>query len=173
MTTQPSKTSILDLLQRGHLDEEAFVQELNEQERNAIGTSDHWSVKDHLAHLTFWHQALIQRVTAVLQQQELPPGEEDEQELNEKVFEQHRSRSWSDVRAESERAYAQLIALLEQLSEEDLTRSERFSSITGGVPLYTFFLGGCYEHDIALTPEARERAKSDPDLVVLRASGQG
>jgi hypothetical protein len=37
--------------------------------------------------------------------------------------------------------------LTEQLSEEDLTTSNRFTSITGGKPLYTAFLGSCYEHD--------------------------
>ena len=40
MTDQPFKTIALDLLQQGHLDEEAFLQELNETERNAIGTPE-------------------------------------------------------------------------------------------------------------------------------------
>ncbi len=54
MTTQPFKTILLDP-QQGHPDEEAFLQELNETERTAIGTPQHWSAKDHVAHLTFWH----------------------------------------------------------------------------------------------------------------------
>ena len=75
MTAQPFKTIVLDLLQQGHLDEEAFLQELNETERNAIGTPELWSAKDHMAHRTFWHQDLVLKVTAILQHQEVPPSD--------------------------------------------------------------------------------------------------
>src|SRR5262249_537894 len=47
----------------------------------------------------------------------------------------------------SERVYAELLTLTEQLSEEDLTGSNRFAAITGEHPLYTAFVGSCYEHD--------------------------
>jgi tetratricopeptide (TPR) repeat protein len=134
-------------LQQGHLDAEAFLQELNETERTAIGTPQHWSAKDHVAHMTFWHQDLVLKLTAILQHQELPPSAQSEEELNSMVFEKHKLRPWSALHAESERVYAELITLTEQLSEEDLTTSNRFTSITGGKPLYTAFLGSCYEHD--------------------------
>lgn len=147
MTTQPFKTILLDLLRQGHLDEEAFLQELSETERAAIGTPEHWSAKDHLTHMLFWHQDLVLRLTAIVQHQEAPPREENEEELNSLVFEKHKLRPWSDIHVESERVYAELIALFEQLSEEDLTTSNRFTSISGERPLYTAFLGNCYEHD--------------------------
>ncbi|HWZ17810.1 MAG TPA: ClbS/DfsB family four-helix bundle protein [Ktedonobacteraceae bacterium] len=147
MTAQPFKTIVLDLLQQGHLDEEAFLQELNETERTAIGTPELWSAKDHMAHRTFWHQDLVLKLTAILQHQEIPPSEEDEEQLNSMVFEEHKLHPWSALHVESERVYAELIKLIEQLSEEDLTDSHRFASISGGSPLYTAFLGSCYEHD--------------------------
>ncbi|GCF08628.1 TPR end-of-group domain-containing protein [Dictyobacter arantiisoli] len=37
--------------------------------------------------------------------------------------------------------------MIEQLSEEELTISDRFSSISGENPLYAAFLGTFYEHD--------------------------
>jgi len=67
MTAQPLKTIVLDLLQQGHLDEAACLQELGETERTAIGTPSLWSAKDHVAHRTFWHQDLIGKVTAIRQ----------------------------------------------------------------------------------------------------------
>ena len=147
MTAQPFKTIVLDLLQQGHLNEETFLQGLNEAERTAIGTWELWSIKDHVAHRTFWHQYFIQKLTAILQHQELPPSEDDEEQLNAVTFEKHKLRSWSAIHAESEQIYAELITLIEHLSEEDLTTSNRFTSISGERPLYTAFLGGCYEHD--------------------------
>jgi tetratricopeptide (TPR) repeat protein len=147
MTAQPFKTTLLDLLQQGHLDEEAFLQELNETERTAIGTPEHWSAKDHVAHMTFWHQDLVLKLTAILQHQELPSSAQSEEELNSIVFEKHKLRPWSDIHAESERVYAELIKLTEQLSEEDPTASNCFTSISWRKPLYTAFIGRCYEHD--------------------------
>ncbi|GAC1633118.1 MAG: hypothetical protein NVS4B11_34250 [Ktedonobacteraceae bacterium] len=147
MTAEPFKTILLDLLQQGHLDEEAFLQELDETERTAIGTPEHWSSKDHVAHMTFWHQDLVLNLTAILQHQEFLSSEEGEEQLNSLVFEEHKLRPWSEIHAESERVYAELITLFEQLSEEELTASNRFTSITGERPLYTAFMGACYEHD--------------------------
>src|SRR5581483_8618208 len=146
MTAQPLKPIVRDLLQQGHLDDEAFLQGLSEAERTAIGTPELWSAKDHMAHRTFWLQSFISKLNAVLQQQEVPSREEDEQQLNSMVFEQHRQRPWSDVRAEFEQVYADIIKLFEQLSEEDLTTPNRFAAISGEEPLYAAFLGSCYEH---------------------------
>src|SRR6266571_101545 len=147
MTAQPLKTIVLDLLQQGHLDEEAFLQELGETERTAIGTPAFWSAKDHVAHRMFWHQNLVLKLTAILQHQEIPPSEESDDQINAMVFEEHKLHPWSALHAESERVYAELIQLIEQLSEDDLTAPNRFPSITGEKPLYAAFIGSCYEHD--------------------------
>ena len=147
MTAQPLKTIVLDLLQQSHLNEEAFLHELDETERTAIGTPELWSAKDHMAHRTFWHQDLILKVTAILQHQEIPPSEESDDQINAMVFEEHKLHPWSALHVESERVYAELIQLIEQLSEDDLTAPNRFPSITGEKPLYAAFIGSCYEHD--------------------------
>jgi tetratricopeptide (TPR) repeat protein len=147
MAAQPFKSIVLDLLQQSHLDEEAFLQGLDETERTAIGMPELWSAKDHMVHWTFWHRDLILNVTASLQHQEIPPREESDDQINARVFEEHKLHPFSALHAESEQTYAQLIQLVEQLSEDDLTTSNRFAAITGGRPLYTAFLGGCYEHD--------------------------
>jgi hypothetical protein len=171
MTAQPLKTIILNLLQQGHLDEEAFVQELNETERTAIGTPQLWSAKDHLAHMTYClHQNLIGKVTAILQQQEVPPREESVDQMNARVFAEHQLRPWSEIHATFEHVYAELIQLAERLSEADLMDSNRFSVIAEGRPLYVVFFGNGYEHlqehlvqyysdrkDLSRTMQIRER----------------
>lgn len=147
MSGQPFKTIVLDLLQEGHRDEEAFVQGLDEGERNAIGTPELWSVKDHMAHKIFWHRNLVEKLRANLQGQEVASSEESEDEINAGTFEKNKLRPWSDVYAESERVYGELLGLIEQLSEEDLTNPNRFGTISGERPLYMIFLSRCYEHD--------------------------
>ena len=91
-------------------------------------------------------QNLIQKVIAILQQQEVPPREASVDQMNARVFAQHQLRPWSEVHANFEHVYAELIHLAERVSEADLLDSTRFSAITGGRPLYTAFLGNGYEH---------------------------
>lgn len=151
MTAAPMKTIILDLLQQGHHDEAAWVEELTETERTLIGTPHLWSAKDHVVHWTFGRQNLLQVVTAILQHQKVPPREKINDEINAAVFAEQRLRSWSEIHAESERVSADLITLVEQLSEDELMDTQRFTAILGGAaaggrPLYAAFLGFCYEH---------------------------
>lgn len=146
MATPSVKPIILDLLQQGHRDEVAWVQELTETERTAIGTPQLWSAKDHLVHRTFGRQNLIQVLTAILQHQEVPPREKINDEINAEVFAEQRLRLWSEIHAESERVDAELITLVEHLSEDELMDTHRFTAITGDWPMYAAFLGYCYEH---------------------------
>ena len=147
MTTQPFKALVLDFLQQGHADEAAFLQGLSETERDANGTPDLWSSKDHVVHRSFWHRNLVQQLTAILQQQEVPQLEGSDDEINARVFAEQRLRPWSEVHAASEQVFAELVRVTEQLSEDDLAIPGRFSWRTGERPLYTVFLGPCYEHD--------------------------
>src|SRR5215469_3033205 len=117
MTEQPMKTIVLGLLRQSYLDEEALWQQLDETERTAIGTWELWSAKDHMAHRTFWHQDLFGKVSAILQHQEVSSSEESEDEINAKVFEEHKLLPWPNLHAESARAYTELIRLAELLSE--------------------------------------------------------
>jgi tetratricopeptide (TPR) repeat protein len=148
VTSQPLKTIVLDLLQQGHRDEAAFVRELSETERTVIGTPHLWSAKDHLAHRTFWRQDLIGKVTAILQHRGVP-SDDSEESINARVFDEHKRHPWSEIHAESERVHAELLALVEQLSEDDLTASNRFAWISGQWPSYAVVLADCYEHDQA------------------------
>lgn len=147
MTAAPVKTVILDLLRAGHADEAAWEQELTEAERAAIGTPQFWSARDHLVHRNFGRQNLLRVLTAILQQQEVPPREKINDEVNGAVFAEQRLRPWSELHAESEQVYADLIQLVEQLGEDDLNDTQRFSAVISlGRPLYAAFLGYWYEH---------------------------
>jgi hypothetical protein len=72
--------------------------------------------------------------------------------MNARVFAEHQLRPWSEVHATFEQVYADLIQLVERLSEADLIDSHRFSAIAEGKPqrftppLYAAFLGNGYEH---------------------------
>jgi tetratricopeptide (TPR) repeat protein len=151
VTAVTIKTLILDLLQQGHHDEVAWMQDLTETESEAIGTPHLWSAKDHVIHWMFGRQNLIQVLRAILHQQEIPSREKINDDNNEELFAELRLRPWPEIQTESEHIYADLIALIEKLSENDMMDDHRFTPAfwnadADGQPLYTAFLGYCYEH---------------------------
>lgn len=145
MSARPFTPILLDLLHQARLAQNAFVQTLAPSEQAAIGTPAYWSAKDHVAHMTFWRQQLILKVRAILQH-ETPAGMDDFEQLNPVVFASQQQRPWSEVLSESDRAYAELAALVDQLHDDDLTAVARFDWIPDGRPLYALFMGYCYEH---------------------------
>jgi DinB superfamily len=145
MTHHPFKPLLLDLLRQAQISQNAFFQQLLQAELVTSGTPDCWSAKDHVAHLTFWRQRLALRVQAIIGKEPQPPSDDFEQ-LNPVIFEEQRYRPWSVILAESDAVYAELIALSDQLTEEELTAFNRFNWTHEGAPLYSAFMGYCYEH---------------------------
>ncbi|GCE19866.1 TPR end-of-group domain-containing protein [Dictyobacter kobayashii] len=144
--TQPTfKPLLLELLRQAQSSQNAFFQALPAAELNNIGEPDYWSAKDHVAHLTFWRQRLVLKLQALLCQEPQPESLNFEQ-INPVVFEENRYRSWSEILSESDQVYINLITIAGQLTEEDLTAFNRFDWVHGGEPLYTSFMGNCYEH---------------------------
>ena len=145
MTQHAFKPVLLDLLRHAQISQHTFIQELSPSERAALGTPELWTAKDHIAHMTFWRQRLVLRLQALLGKTLQPPPENFGQ-LNPIIFEEQRTRSWSDILLESDHVYAELLVLTEQVTEEDLTSFHRFDWTPDREPLYTFFMGNCYEH---------------------------
>jgi tetratricopeptide (TPR) repeat protein len=145
MTQHTFKPILLDLLRQAQISQNAFIQELPPSEWAALGTPELWAAKDHIAHMTFWCQRLVLRLQALVAKTPQPTSENFEQ-LNPVIFEKQRFRSWSDILLESAQVYAELLTLTEQVTEEDLTAFHRFDWTHDGEPLYTFFMGNCYEH---------------------------
>jgi hypothetical protein len=138
-------TVLLRLLSEARLDELTFVEGLDAGEREAAGTPDRWSARDHVAHVAYWRQRLADRLDAVLRdepQSELEPWET----MNAWVFEEHRHRPWPDVLADAERSHRALGACIERFADEDLVTFGRFDWIDDGRPLHDAVMGSAYEH---------------------------
>ena len=145
MTHQPFKPLLLDLLRQAQSSQNAFFQLLPDAELVISGTPDYWSAKDHVAHMTFWRQRLALRLRAIIGKEPQPEAQSFEQ-VNPLIFEEQRYRPWLAILSESDQAYADLIMLTAQLTEEDLTAWGRYDWVGDGMPLYTSFMGNCYEH---------------------------
>ena len=154
MSFRLRKRVLLDLLDDTQVEQQRLISELNDTEREASGTSAHWSARDHIAHLTFWKQHLS-RTLAALARSETPPSKGDTEALNAQVFEEQRERPWSDILLEAKQAHADLLANLEHLTEEDLDKSHWYwlprddgedGSFPEGQPLWSIILSNGYWH---------------------------
>ncbi|HJT58178.1 MAG TPA: ClbS/DfsB family four-helix bundle protein [Ktedonobacteraceae bacterium] len=107
MTEQQSKAELLAMRRALYTHFDALIAGLSEQQLHMPGVNGDWSVKDHLAHLTFWERLnLLEMLKAIEQGTSwTDPGLD---------------RSLADVLSEFQATHQQVMESLEKLSEEEL-----------------------------------------------------
>ncbi|MEZ4863564.1 MAG: ClbS/DfsB family four-helix bundle protein [Caldilineaceae bacterium] len=86
------------------------------------------SCKDVLAHLTAWEQRMILSIEATLTGAPQPIYPTTPR-FNEQIFDANKDRSFADIQTDFERSYIASHALVQQLSEEELTRDGIWQSV--------------------------------------------
>jgi hypothetical protein len=90
------KPKLYQIVEQGRAAQQEILAHLSDADRAAIGTADHWAVKDTLVHLTTWKGHSAQRLRAAVAN-ETPPDVDDFQTINEQTFEAHRLQPWDAV----------------------------------------------------------------------------
>jgi len=139
-----SHRRLLALLTHGQADQDMLAERLSPEERAARGELHAWSAKDHVAHNNFWRQDAARRLQAALAGSS-PPDSDDEQALNERVFQEQRETPWEELEAETERLRVEAAALIRRLGPDDLTQRNRYPWQRGG-SLERLILTNWYEH---------------------------
>ncbi|MDQ3705664.1 MAG: ClbS/DfsB family four-helix bundle protein [Chloroflexota bacterium] len=161
MDAQIDKATLLDRVrsERSRLD--SLLAGFTDEQMARPGVDGAWSLKDHLAHIT-WHE---REMVNMLRARSLEEGVSSDlwglplHERNRAIYESNRHRSLEDVRAESRQMYAELSQLLEDASEEDLTDPGRYKGMPGDWKPWRLIAENTYEHyhdhteDLALKRE--------------------
>lgn len=124
------KNKLIDLLELSYREELEFNSSLSEEERSATGTSDHWSIKDEVMHITVWKGIMHKRFVAALENKP-PPSYDDLDVANEEIFERYKDENWKAVEEFQGEAYHKLVEGIEKISEEELMDSERYEWLKG------------------------------------------
>jgi tetratricopeptide (TPR) repeat protein len=119
------KASLIDLFGRAQSDQRELLAALSDDERAAIGTADHWSVKDTVLHIAFWKNRQVERLTAAARG-ETPVELENEGQVNARVFEEGRARPWQAVIDESERVFEALVTQVREFDPAALVDPNRY-----------------------------------------------
>lgn len=144
MASTTLQERLVDLVRRGQAEEQAFLAGLPESERMRVGAFDHWSAKDHIAHLTAWRKRLV-HILRTAARDETPPVYHDLDHLNAESYEQDRYLTWPDVLAEADEVTDEVAAIVSELPEDLLADPNRFAG-REGVPLWRTVLGNTYWH---------------------------
>jgi len=109
-----------------------------------------WSIKDEVAHVTYWETRVLAVLQAALAGEEPPhqPGAgsaEKIEELNAGVFAASQRRTLDDVLAEMARTHAAFVRAVEGLPDDALFDPHRFPW-ADGEPVAVAIAGDTYEH---------------------------
>jgi uncharacterized protein (TIGR03083 family) len=134
----PTQAPIPDQIRAEHAQLEAALAGISDEQFIQPGAFGEWSVKDILAHITFWEQRLLAYFNGA-RESLIQPGEEEQaaiDRINAEVFTANRDRPLDEVRAAFASSYQQTLALADALSAEDLADEE----------LFGLFAGDTFEH---------------------------
>lgn len=110
----------------------ALLAPLSDEELTAPGVTqpDSWSVKDHLAHLTWCSDRAIEMVGGAPDPEDaLPTADRSEDGINAALYALNRDRSLADVRAAFDAGHERLLRFIETVPDEAL--AERYGFISG------------------------------------------
>jgi hypothetical protein len=125
------KTEILEQISATHLLLEAHLSALGDLQMLQPGVNGEWTVKDLLAHITWWEQHLLRRLRAgrddVYQDGVSMQAATDQ--ANALTFAANRSRPLSEILDEFSASCKEVLAGVEALTEEDIAQAEIYDAI--------------------------------------------
>ncbi len=149
------KAMFISTLKKAREEWETLLAQVDEEQMLQPGAAGKWSVKDVIAHVT-WGEREIAPVmrTHVLAGSELWNLSDDER--NEIVYQQNRDRSLHEIMNEERRAYADLLAAAQTLSDEDLNDSQRYKQMPEEWVPWQLYAGNTFKHYQDHMPSIRE-----------------
>lgn len=141
-----AKTALLDNIQSGYNQFEALLAPLSEEQMTIPAVNGPWSVKDNIAHLTAWHDYLLNQLQGVIDGEKPPkfmPGL-SEDEINEGFYQQNKDRPLAEVMADFRLSYQRILAAVQSISEEALNAP--FPWRKNGNAAWGLIAGNTYEH---------------------------
>lgn len=120
--TETRKSTILARVREGRAEFEAALARLDPAQMAVARPPVGWSVKDMLAHITFWEQYAIDRWGEALRG-ETPRlitdfSEDYINRLNQEALDAGRAKSWDQVQTEFAQVHAALVAQVEKLPDD-------------------------------------------------------
>ncbi len=152
MNEPMTKADLLSLIQAGYARLDATLSQIADDRMSQTGVEEGWSIKDLLAHISWWQRRLIQLLQNAAQGEQAPSllaaGEDWPtaiDRVNAEVHAANHDRPLSAIRAELEQSFQDTLATIGALSEQDLFDPQGFERIIGR-PVADVIAANTYEH---------------------------
>ena len=123
-----TKEEVIDWIRKGREEYNAVWQGLSEEEMTRRpGPQADWSVKDQIAHLSWWETFTIARVTLVVAGHDMPMFENFDA-INAQVFAEHKDLTLAQVLAYFHDNLARIEGLVYSMTNEQLNDSTNYKS---------------------------------------------
>ncbi len=148
MSDHMTKARLLELLRTKRAEWDAVIASVPHSRMTEPGVAGNWSVKDIIAHLTYFERWYGDRMDEQLRGIPYTPTEFDWMDFdkrNEIMYQQSKDKPLQDILAESKSAFQKLIAGAEAHSEAFLIEPQQFEA---GPPvvIWQMLRGDVYDH---------------------------
>lgn len=140
-----TRTGFIDTLRAGRAEWDNALADVPRELMEEPGVSGEWSIKDHIAHIT-WHE---REMVGVLRARALVGSDMWDLPLDERnnlIFEENRHRSLDEILSESGLVFRQLLREVEALSDDDLNDPSRFKDMPSDWLPWKLIAENSYEH---------------------------
>jgi hypothetical protein len=138
MSHVPSKSELLDLIDREETFWNQFVAEIGQERMLEPGATDQWSFKDVVAHLNGWRARTLIRLDAARHDRRPAPppwsahvGEDDTQDINDWIYKTSRNQPLQEVLDTYTQSFQHMRDAVAALSDQDLTERGRYNWLEG------------------------------------------
>lgn len=142
------KDTLLQMINAARFRFDMLLTVFTNEQMTQPGVEGDWSIKDIIAHVTWSERETVY----MLREHSIAEGVGSDlwnlpqDERNRAVYEENRDRSLADVLEESRQVFADLIEVLEEQTEEDLTDSVRYKDMPGEWLPWRVIAGNTYLH---------------------------
>lgn len=122
-----TKKQLLEHIERDWSAINRLLDGLSDHQWTGITDAEGWTVKDHLTHLSAWERSVIALLTGQPRHEGLGVSEdlylnEDYDVINYAICQNHRHDSLEEVRARFQATHAELMRLIDPMSDSDLNK---------------------------------------------------
>jgi hypothetical protein len=151
-----TKAELLDVMQAERSNWVALLDEVGRARLTEPGAAGDWSLKDVIAHLTYYEDAIAAWLDRARRGEPQPPSEFaglNMDERNAAIYERNKDRAVEDIVRDSERAFQRSLDAVQGLRDEDLHDHEftrRYDSEYSAHDLIEGDTYGHYQEHIAM-----------------------
>ena len=149
------KLTFIKKVQKAHEEWQSLLAEVDKSRMTEPGLPGGWSVKDVIAHITWYEREMIGMLKAMaLEGSDLWQFPQDER--NVPIYEENKDRPLEEILSEAEQVYDQLFEAISSLSDDELVDPSHFRYMPDEWIPWDVMAGNTYKHYYQHIPDIRE-----------------